>query len=267
MIIVKKLRVCKTTSVPGLTLIELLVVVSIICLLIAIILPVLSLARKIGQRTMCQGNLRQINYAWHMYFEDNDGMFYHDLRADTLYGGWKSIRYPTATRPLNHYLSLSDCPENESEAIVLKCPSDTGDIGTKGFSSFSYRGASYRTNILLVGQEQVGPLAGDETEQLKQLRQEINGKLPNLRYSSVDHPERVLFIGDSPWAVQWLFPPYGEGPSWHNRHIHYNLAFLDGHVEFLQIQKGILKAGNKYTVIPFEELYDSAREAQLDLSD
>ena len=134
MIIVKKLRVCKTTSVPGLTLIELLVVVSIICLLIAIILPVLSLARKIGQRTMCQGNLRQINYAWHMYFEDNDGMFYHDLRADTLYGGWKSIRYPTATRPLNHYLSLSDCPENESEAIVLKCPSDTGDIGTKGFS-------------------------------------------------------------------------------------------------------------------------------------
>ena len=262
MMIIRKRRLCTTIAAPGFTLIELLVVVSIICLLIAIILPVLSSARKIGQRTMCQGNLKQITYAWHMYFEDHDGMFYHDLRADSLYGGWKSLKYPTANRPLNRYLSLSDCPENESEAKVLKCPSDTGDIGTKGFSSFSYRGASYRTNILLVGQEQVGPLAGDETEQLKKLRQEINRRLPNLRYSSVDNPKQVLFIGDSPWAVQWLFPPYGEGPSWHNRHIHYNLAFLDGHVEFLQVQKGILIA-DRYRVIPFKELYDLAREAQL----
>jgi len=259
--IVRERRLYTTTGVPGFTLIELLVVVTIICLLIALILPVLSLARKIGQRTVCQGNLKQVVYAWQMYFEDHDGLFYHALRADTLYSGWRSLKYPTAKRPLNRYLSLTDCPEKESEAKVLKCPSDIGDIGTNGFSSFSYRGASYRTNILLVGQEQVGPLAGDETEQLKRLRQEINGRLSHLRYSSVDHPERVLFIGDSPWAVQWLFPPYGEGPSWHNRHIHYNLGFLDGHIEFLQVQKGILMA-SRYTVIPFEELYELAREAQ-----
>jgi prepilin-type processing-associated H-X9-DG protein len=260
--IIKKQRVCTKNNIPAFTLMELLVVMAITCLLIALILPVLGLARKIGRRTICQGNLKQITYSWHMYFEDYDGLFYHNLRADTLYGGWKSLKYPTATRPLNSYLSIPNCPESESEAKVFKCPSDTGDIGTKAFSSFSYRGSSYRTNILLVGQEQVGPLAGEETEELRTLRQEINSRLPHLRFSSIGHPERLLFVGDSPWAVQWLFPPYGEGPSWHEHHIHYNLSFLDGHVKFLQINKGRL-INSGYTVIPFEELYELARDAQL----
>jgi len=248
------------TRTKGFTLIELLVVITILALLIAVLLPVLSLARQAAQRTVCQANLRQITYAWHLYLEDNEGTFYQTLRADTLYGGWKGIKYPTAKRPLNPYLSLPDYPETESQAKVAKCPSDQGDVGTRSFSSFTYYGTSYRTNILLIGQTQIGPL-GEATEAIVKLRNRINEKLPHLRFASVNSPNRLLLIGDSPWGIQWLPPPYPEGMNWHKRSLHYNVAFLDGHIDFLGIKKGIF-VSSEYTVIPFKQLYGLAREAQ-----
>ncbi len=54
------------------TLIELLVVVAIIGLLVAILLPALSGARKHSQRTACLTHLRQLSHGWHMYADDND---------------------------------------------------------------------------------------------------------------------------------------------------------------------------------------------------
>lgn len=54
------------------TLIEILVVVAIVALLLAILLPSLSRARRQSQSVLCSSHLRQLSHGWHMYSDDNN---------------------------------------------------------------------------------------------------------------------------------------------------------------------------------------------------
>jgi prepilin-type processing-associated H-X9-DG protein/prepilin-type N-terminal cleavage/methylation domain-containing protein len=54
------------------TLLELLVVIAIITLLISILLPSMSAARRQARAAACLSNLRQISHGWHMYADDNN---------------------------------------------------------------------------------------------------------------------------------------------------------------------------------------------------
>src|SRR4051794_25048211 len=55
------------------TLVELLVVIGIIALLISVLLPVLSNARKAANDTICANNLRQLHTAFTLYTNANKG--------------------------------------------------------------------------------------------------------------------------------------------------------------------------------------------------
>lgn len=59
----------------GFTLIELLVVIAVIAVLLAILLPGLSMARMHAKRVASASNLRQIGLAMEVYTQDNRGFF------------------------------------------------------------------------------------------------------------------------------------------------------------------------------------------------
>ena len=52
-----------------------------------------------------------------------------------------------------------------------------------------------------------------------------------------------------------------EMAEWHNKPDCHNLAFLDGHVAFLNIRKGYYVT-DEYCVLPFEDLCSLAHEVQ-----
>jgi len=231
-------------------------VIAVIATLLAIFWPALNKAQELAYRIACKSNLRQITNAWHMYFDNNDGVFYQDINANIIYGGWEGIRFLGEPRPLNKYLSLPEIVESEAEAKVFNCPADNGGLAGMGLSIYSYIGTSYQTNIFLIGQDQVAWMPSEE------LKDAINAGLEGLTLTQVDNPSRLLLIGDYGWLNQSI-PNVPQIGDWHGKAYHHNLAFLDGHVEFLHIRKG-LYVTPEYTLLPFSDLYDLALEVQVE---
>jgi prepilin-type N-terminal cleavage/methylation domain-containing protein/prepilin-type processing-associated H-X9-DG protein len=58
----------------GFTLIELLVVIAIIAILMAVLMPALSAARKLASSSRCLANQRNLLAGWIMYADDNGGL-------------------------------------------------------------------------------------------------------------------------------------------------------------------------------------------------
>ncbi|MHC4557737.1 MAG: prepilin-type N-terminal cleavage/methylation domain-containing protein [Planctomycetota bacterium] len=254
----------------GFTLIELLVVIAVIAILLAILLPALRKARTLTKRLTCQSNLKQIALAWNMYLDDNDGRFYQGNNVNVEYGGWQGI-VDKSYRPLNKYFNLPvNLPvdkETENDAKIFCCPADSGGV-PPDFSvhekAYRYLGTSYQTNIFLIGQNSCRPFSA----KTQTLDLQISDRLQNLNRSRVSNPSLLLLIGDYGWINQWIpvspnmwWDEWKELAEWHGRADCHNMAFLDSHVKFLNIHKGFYVT-DEYSVLPFEELYELARQTQ-----
>ena len=156
----------------------------------------------------------------------------------------------------NGYVGLPETLDGEDNAKVFNCPADKGGVPGPYLYEPAYRalGTSYQTNIFLIGQDACGAFS-PETEPLDL---EISKHLKNLKYADVSSLSRLLLIGDYGWINQWkpvLHPvqEWKDLAEWHDRVDCHNMAFLDGHVEFLTIHKGVYVAPD-YTIVPFQSL-------------
>lgn len=254
------------------TLIEILVVVAIIALLVAVLLPALRLAREQAKRVACESNVRQIGQAWHLYLADSRERFPRRVvNANVNYGGrqGKGAAVFQVPKPLNKYLHLA---ATTNDAKPFFCPCDRG-ISTFKPSCWEYVGTSYYMNNMLIGDKQLLALTSDPCNQPPQsLLSEINNRLSKL---PADHngnqslclsqissdSSRLILLGDFGWWNAYYFTTDQDMAEWHVRPSSYNLAFLDGHADFIKVRKG-LQVTATYTVIPFKDLLTLATTNQ-----
>jgi prepilin-type N-terminal cleavage/methylation domain-containing protein/prepilin-type processing-associated H-X9-DG protein len=248
----------KPGSGRAFTLIELLVVISIIALLMAILMPAMRRAKGLAERVACQNNLKQIAAAWHMYLDDHNGYFLRGKDVQNVFGGWEGTANLDYDRPLNRYLGLPIRVESRRQAEVFKCPSDRGAIGY-GNSAYLYFGNSYQTNIMLIGPEQ---LLTQNTlpAAMIELNNRVNNHVNSMSRNRAYQPARLLLAGDHNWQSEQS-PILPSDKGWHHAAGTYNMAFLDGHVDFVKIQKGLYLT-DSYRLIPLRELDGFARKVE-----
>jgi prepilin-type N-terminal cleavage/methylation domain-containing protein/prepilin-type processing-associated H-X9-DG protein len=135
---------------PSFTLIELLIVIAVLALLLAILLPALSLARAKGREVACLSNLKQLQTCAKLYSMDYDGFLppnrnvYNIGTGEPLVGWNDSMTWcaglaPFDTTTENIQRSLL-FPYNRSTGIY-RCPSDMSRVKTQGGQLLSIRRA------------------------------------------------------------------------------------------------------------------------------
>lgn len=221
----------------GFTLIELLTVMAIISILIAILLPALSGARRSSRDTKCRANLREIVSVSLMYTRQYDDKFPFAGQCDFggqncllwnghQYLGWNGTRSVPGgikwVRPLNKDLGLDPSPGNPKGTEIALCPSDIGAVGETGSTEkiFDVLGSSYVLNpILTQGQHSIWEYReGDigETDILQ----------PARKVLAADHVAFGLT-----YDVSWS----GINPGWHDiTRPAAVIGFVDGHVELVK---------------------------------
>ncbi len=241
--------------VSAFSLIELLVVVAIIAVLVAILLPAFQGSREQARRLACASNLHHISGAWHMFLEESGGRFLQGINANINYGGRKgAVPAYQVSKPLNPYLELPSIVEEGAE--VFHCPSDSGSRAVQP-SYFEHYGTSYMTNLMLIGQNRIQFPPWDLCEKVLD---EVNLRIKRLTRSDVSNEAKLILMGDAGWVNTWT-SWRRQRIEWHRQRCTHNIAFMDGHVEFIRIRKG-LHVTQQYNVIPFGDLQAEASECQ-----
>ena len=200
--------------------------------------------------------------------------FPRGLNLDYNYGGQQGAgsrfygadpRFPVP-KPLNSTLKLDPVlgtligpagPRQDAQgAEIFLCPSDRGSESVRP-TNFEYYGTSYRTNHLIIGKL---PFKWPMDDPCGQLFERISARLPELNRSHIDDTSRLILMGDAGWVDAWRIDTV-EPIEWHHHTDTHNAAFMDGHVAFTLIRKGIHTCSD-YTTIPYSELASEAYDCQ-----
>lgn len=160
--LIKNINKSKARELGGFTLMELLVVVAIIAILAALLLPAIAKAKNSTHVTACMNNLRQLQLAWTMYADDNDGKLvpnkYVIGNPHTSRFSWVQGRLDfSPNNPANTsdaaFLdpTLSAFSPYISNTKVYRCPSDKSAVKINGTQQNRVR--SYGMNWALASEK------------------------------------------------------------------------------------------------------------------
>jgi len=203
------------------TLVEMLVVIAVIGILAALLLPALSAAKATARRPTCLNNLKQINYAVRLYYDDaNDASPPGNGPQGSPLVGYKEH--------VKNYLGLKG--RSSPQDKIFACPADLvyydypphrgctltnaprHDDGRTDYSSYWYNGMNLPAVFSV-------PRLG----------------IAGLKLASIKDPTKTVLVAEEP-----AFYPY----SWHepklNQGLMFNdakdmVGFVDGHVSYIKI--------------------------------
>jgi len=225
----------------GFTLIELLVVISIISILISLLLPALRQAREGAKTNLCLSNLRQIALAITMYADDNDQSLHEgwhqpsgDLGPFHTNNGW--MAWPGLLSTYANSADLFACPTpvHAPPDVWLTMPFGYyDDARPSTLGTLMPYGLNWRPTALFEPNRYTARLT--DIQNLSAIAIVADRALED---ESVEIDFTPVF-GASAGGI-WAGPISSEGISWKiffptARHAGgANLAFLDGHAQFLQ---------------------------------
>ncbi|NSW55707.1 MAG: type II secretion system protein [Armatimonadetes bacterium] len=202
----------------GFTLTELLVVLAIISLLVSLLIPVVSRARNLAQRTTCMSNLRQIGTAFAMYMTDYDDCF-PNADDPALWMG-RRWRWPLATYLYQGLRRDPAAPNDPNRSVkvsanILVCPSDPLAPERWDHTSYAYSAAFYHTPAqvnVMTTTDLYGP-----------------GSPPCVTQSLAG----VVFPAQKVLVAEWLAPHSQVMDGWWQWDGARNYLFVDGHAKYL----------------------------------
>jgi len=190
------------------TLVEVLVTISVISVLAALTVPVLSNARSRARSVQCVGNLRQWGVATGLYMNQNSGAIprrgqgIQPLTVIDRSADWFNCLPPCIGLPAYRDLVARGIAPRPGDNSLFVCP-EAGEQGAQG------RFMSYAMNMYL------SPWIRPEPHNI----------------SEFDSPGQVVFMADGPGGYSAAVPSSRQY-SVQARHAGCaNVLFIDGHVE------------------------------------